>query len=51
VENFLVFIVIDDKGNDFFKEMNLGQSSFRCARQSQARFREVERIATFLQST
>src|SRR5438105_10794887 len=24
VENFPAFIVIDDKGNDFFKEMNLG---------------------------
>jgi hypothetical protein len=43
VENFLVFIVIDDKGNDFFKEMNLGQSSFLCARQSQARLRSSPR--------
>ena len=24
VENFPAFIVIDDKGNDFFKELNLG---------------------------
>ena len=24
VENFPVFIVIDDKGNDFFRELNLG---------------------------
>jgi fumarate hydratase, class I len=24
VENFPAFIVIDNKGNDFFKEMNLG---------------------------
>jgi fumarate hydratase, class I len=24
VENFPAFIVIDDKGNDFFKEVNLG---------------------------
>ena len=24
VENFAAFIVIDDKGNDFFKELNLG---------------------------
>ena len=24
VEDFPAFIVIDDKGNDFFKELNLG---------------------------
>jgi fumarate hydratase class I len=24
VKNFPAFIVIDDKGNDFFKELNLG---------------------------
>jgi len=24
VENFPAFIVVDDKGNDFFKELNLG---------------------------
>jgi len=24
VENFPAFIVIDDKGNDFFKELSLG---------------------------
>jgi Fumarase C-terminus len=24
VENFPAFVVIDDKGNDFFKELNLG---------------------------
>ena len=24
VENFPAFIIIDDKGNDFFKELNLG---------------------------
>jgi fumarate hydratase class I len=24
VENFPAFIVIDDKGNDFFQELNLG---------------------------
>jgi tartrate dehydratase beta subunit/fumarate hydratase class I family protein len=24
VENFPAFIMIDDKGNDFFKELNLG---------------------------
>ena len=24
VENFPAFTVIDDKGNDFFKELNLG---------------------------
>jgi fumarate hydratase class I len=24
VENFPAFIVMDDKGNDFFKELNLG---------------------------
>jgi hypothetical protein len=24
VEDFPVFIVIDDKGNDFFQELNLG---------------------------
>jgi fumarate hydratase, class I len=23
-ENFPAFIIIDDKGNDFFKELNLG---------------------------
>jgi fumarate hydratase class I len=30
VEDFPAFIVIDDKGNDFFKELNLG---FRFARE------------------
>jgi len=25
VENFPAFIVVDDKGNDFFKELNLGK--------------------------
>jgi fumarate hydratase class I len=24
VEDFPAFIIIDDKGNDFFKELNLG---------------------------
>ena len=24
VEDFPAFIVVDDKGNDFFKELNLG---------------------------
>ena len=24
VENFPAFIIIDDKGNDFFQELNLG---------------------------
>jgi fumarate hydratase, class I len=24
VEDFSAFIIIDDKGNDFFKELNLG---------------------------
>jgi hypothetical protein len=34
VEDFPAFIVIDDKGNDFFKELNLGGglvSRMRCS--------------------
>jgi tartrate dehydratase beta subunit/fumarate hydratase class I family protein len=29
VEDFPAFIVVDDKGNDFFKELRLGLSSRR----------------------
>jgi fumarate hydratase class I len=35
VENFPAFIVIDDKGNDFFQELNLGEVS--CPGRSAAR--------------
>ncbi len=30
VVDFPAFIIIDDKGNDFFKELNLGEAA-RCA--------------------
>ncbi len=37
VEDFPAFIVIDDKGNDFFKELNLGLRADSRARRAQPR--------------
>ena len=44
VENFPAFIVIDDKGNDFFKELNLGQPVHPGARTESSR--ALESITT-----